>query len=54
MSVYFVSELRIFVIMGSTNDVCYFVFEMFVIMGSTGDVLLLCLMFFILLYFIIR
>ena len=38
MSVYFVLELRIFVIMGSTNDVYYFVLEMFVMMKSNNDV----------------
>ena len=38
MSVYFVLELRTFVMMGSTNDVCYFVLEMFVMMGITSDV----------------
>ena len=35
MSVYFVSKLRIFVMMGSTNDVCYFILEMFVMTGNT-------------------
>ena len=38
MSVYFVLELRIFLMMGSTNDVCYFVLEMFVMIGNTSDV----------------
>ena len=38
MSVCFVLELRIFVIIESINDVCYFFFEMFVIMGNTNDV----------------
>ena len=38
MSVYFVLELIIFVMMRNTNDICYFVFEMFVVMGSTSDV----------------
>ena len=38
MSIYFVLELRIFVMMGSTNVVCYFVLEMFVMMGNTSDV----------------
>ena len=38
MSVYFVLELRIIVMMRSTNDVCYFVLKMFVMMGNTGDV----------------
>ena len=38
MSVYFVLELIIFVIIESINDVCYFVLEMFVMMGSTTDV----------------
>ena len=54
MSVYFVLELRIFVMTGSTNDACCFVLELFVIMGITSDVLFLCLMSFTLLYFIIR
>ena len=39
MSVYFVLELKIFVMMRSTNDVCYFFLEMFVLMGSMFDVL---------------
>ena len=39
-----------FVIMGSTNDVCYFILKMFVMMGSTSDVWFLCLMLFTLLY----
>ena len=38
MNVYFVLELRIFVIMGRTNDVCYFAFEIFVMMGNTNDI----------------
>ena len=38
MSVYFVLELIIFVMMGNTNGVCYFVVEMFVMMGNTSDV----------------
>ena len=38
MSVYFVFELKIFVMMGNTNDVCFFVLEIFVMMGSTRDV----------------
>ena len=38
MSVYFVLELIIFVMMGNINDVYYFVLEMFVMMGSTSDV----------------
>ena len=38
MSVYFVLELRIFVMMRSMNDVCYFVLEMFVMMENTSDV----------------
>ena len=37
MSVYFVLELRIFVIMESTNGVCYFVLKMFVMMGNTSE-----------------
>ena len=32
MFIYFVLEFRIFVMMGNTNDVCYFVLEMFVMM----------------------
>ena len=38
MSVYFVLELIIFVIIGSTNGIYYFVLEMFVMMGNTSDV----------------
>ena len=38
MSVYFVLELIIFVIMGSTNGVIYFVLKMFLIMRNTSDV----------------
>ena len=38
MSVYFVLELRIFVMMESTNDVCYFVSKMFVMMENNSDV----------------
>ena len=38
MSVYFVLELIIFVIMGNINDVCYFVLEMFLMMGNTSDI----------------
>ena len=38
MSVYFVLELIIFVMMRSINDVCYFVLKMFVMMGNTNDV----------------
>ena len=53
MSVYFVLKLRIFVMMGSTNEACYFVLEIFMMMGST-NVWFLCLMLFTLLYFIIR
>ena len=34
MSVYFVLELRIFVMMGNTNIVCYFVLEIFVMMET--------------------
>ena len=37
MSVYFVLELIIFVMMESTNGVCYFVFKMFVMMRNTSD-----------------
>ena len=38
MSVYFVLELIIFVMMGSTNGVIYFVLKMFLIMRNTSDV----------------
>ena len=38
MRVYFVLELRIFVMIRKINDVCYFVLEMFVMMGSISDV----------------
>ena len=38
MSVDFALELRIFVIMESTNDVCYFVLKMFVMIKNTNDV----------------
>ena len=38
MSVSFVLELKIFVMKGNINDVCYFVLEMFVMTGSTSDV----------------
>ena len=38
MTVYFVLELIIFVMMESTNDVCYFVLKMFVMLGNTSDV----------------
>ena len=41
MSVYFVLELIIFMMMRSTNDVCYFIlffWEMFIMMGNTTDV----------------
>ena len=34
MSVYFVLEFRIFVMMKNTNDVCYFVLKMFVMMET--------------------
>ena len=54
MIVYFVLELINFVMMENTNNVCYFVLEMFAMMRSTSDILFLCLMCFILLYFIIR
>ena len=37
MNVYFVLELRIFVMMESTNGVCYFVLKIFVMMGNTSD-----------------
>ena len=33
MNAYFVLELRIFLMMRNTNDVCYFVLEIFVMMG---------------------
>ena len=45
MSVYFILELIIFVMMGSINDTCYFVLVMFVMMRSISDVCLLCFMF---------
>ena len=53
MGIYFVLELRIFVIMGSTNDVCFFVLKMFVMIENTSDFLFLCLMtfYFILFYY---
>ena len=38
MSVYFVLELGIFVMIENINDFCYFVLEMFVMMRSTSDV----------------
>ena len=38
MSIYFVLELRIFVIMENTNVVFYFVLKMFVMMENTSDV----------------
>ena len=38
MSLNFVLELIIFVMMGSINDICHFVLEMFVMMGSISDV----------------
>ena len=38
MNVYFVLKLIIFVMMGNTNNVCYFVLKMFVMMGNTSDV----------------
>ena len=38
MSIYFILELRIFVMMGSINGVSNFVLEMFVMMGNTSDV----------------
>ena len=38
MSVYFVLEFRIIVMMESTNGVCYFVLKMFVIMENISDV----------------
>ena len=34
-----------FIMMGSINDVCYFVLVIFVMMRSTSNVLFLCLMF---------
>ena len=34
----FVLELRIFMMMGSINDVCYFVLEIFMMMENTSDV----------------
>ena len=38
MSVYFVLELRIVLMMGSNNRACYFVLEIFVMMKNTKDV----------------
>ena len=38
MSVDFALELRIFVMMGSSNDVCYFVLKMFVMIENINDV----------------
>ena len=38
MSVYFVLELIIFVMMGNNNNICYFVLKMVVMVGSTSDV----------------
>ena len=38
MSIYFVLELKIFVMVESTNGVCYFVLKMFMMMGNTSDV----------------
>ena len=38
MNVYFVLDLRIFMMIRTINDVCYFVFEMFEIMENTSDV----------------
>ena len=38
MSVYFVLELRIFVIMESINDVYYFFLKMFVMMENTSEI----------------
>ena len=43
MSVYFVLEFRIFVMIESTNGVYYFVLKIFVMMRNTSDVLFLCL-----------
>ena len=53
MIVYFVFKLRIFLTIGNTNDVCYFVLKMFVMMRNTNNVWFLCLMSFTLLYFIV-
>ena len=38
MNIYFVLELRIFVIMENTNVVCYFVLKIFLMMGNISDV----------------
>ena len=38
MSVYFVLELIIFVMMGNINNVCYFVLKIFVMLKNTSDV----------------
>ena len=35
---FFFLKFVIFVMMGSINDVCYFVLEMFVMMGSASDI----------------
>ena len=43
MSVYFVLEFRIFVMMESINGVYYFALKIFVMMRNTSDVLFLCL-----------
>ena len=38
MNVYFVLDLRVFVMIRKMIDVCYFIFEMFEIMENTSDV----------------
>ena len=35
MSIYFILRLKIYVMIGSTNDICYFILKMFVIMRNT-------------------
>ena len=37
MNIYFVLEFKIFVMMESTNSVCYFDLKMFVMMKNTSD-----------------
>ena len=44
MSVFFVLELIIFMMMENTNGICYFVLKMLVMIGNTSDVS--CLFFY--------
>ena len=37
MSVYFVLELRIFMMIENTNGICYFVLKMFVMIENASD-----------------